>query len=55
MGRLGRKQTRVRSTLQLAAKFRRIATRYNKLAENLLTMFKLASKRLWSRAYESTA
>ena len=35
--------------------FRRIATRYNKLADNFLAMIKLASMRLWLRAYESTA
>ena len=35
--------------------FRRIATRYDKLAENFLAMVKLASLRLWLRAYESTA
>ena len=35
--------------------FRRIATRYDKLAENFLAMIQLASMRLWLRAYESTA
>jgi Transposase DDE domain len=35
--------------------FRRIATRYDKLAENFLAMVKLASMHLWLRAYESTA
>jgi transposase len=34
--------------------FRRIATRYDKLADNFLAMVKLASTRLWLRAYEST-
>jgi transposase len=34
--------------------FRRIATRYDKLAGNFLAMVKLASVRLWLRAYEST-
>src|SRR6187551_2028122 len=34
--------------------FRRIATRYEKLAENFLAMVKLASMRLWLRVYEST-
>ncbi len=29
--------------------FRRIATRYDKLAENFLAMVKLASMRLWLR------
>ena len=35
--------------------FRRIATRYDKLAANFLAMAQLASVRLWLRAYESTA
>ncbi|MCW2388561.1 transposase [Sphingobium sp. B11D3B] len=35
--------------------FRRIATRYDKLAENFLAMVQLASMRLWLRSYESTA
>jgi transposase len=35
--------------------FRRIATRYEKLAGNFLAMVQLASMRLWLRAYESTA
>ncbi len=35
--------------------FRRIATRYDKLAANYMAMIKLASVRVWLRAYESTA
>ncbi len=35
--------------------FRRISTRYDKLADNFLAMVKLASMRLWLRAYESMA
>jgi transposase len=35
--------------------YRRIATRYDKLAGNFLAMVQLASMRLWLRAYESTA
>ena len=35
--------------------FRRVATRYEKLADNFLAMVQLASMRLWLRAYESTA
>jgi transposase len=35
--------------------FRRIATRYEKLADNFLAMVQLASMRLWLRSYESTA
>ena len=34
--------------------FRRVATRYEKLAANYLAMLKLAAIRLWLRAYEST-
>jgi transposase len=35
--------------------FRRVATRYDKLAANYLAALKLASVRLWLRAYESTS
>ncbi|MER8911894.1 IS5 family transposase [Mesorhizobium sp. M0854] len=35
--------------------FRRVATRYDKLAANFLAMIQLASIRLWLRANESTA
>jgi hypothetical protein len=35
--------------------FRRVATRYDKLAANFLAMVQLASVRLWLRAYGSTA
>ena len=34
--------------------FRRIATRFDKLARNFLAAVLLASTRLWTRAYEST-
>ena len=34
--------------------FRRVATRYDKLAANFLAMIQLASVRPWLRAYEST-
>jgi transposase len=34
--------------------FRRIATRYDKLARNFLAALLLASTRLWMRTYEST-
>jgi len=34
--------------------FRRIATRYDKLAENYLAALKLVAIRLWLRVYEST-
>jgi transposase len=35
--------------------FRRIATRFDKLARNFLAALKLASTRIWLRAYESTS
>ncbi|HEU4968450.1 MAG TPA: IS5/IS1182 family transposase, partial [Sphingomonas sp.] len=35
--------------------FRRVATRYDKLAANFFAMVQLASMRLWLRVYESTA
>jgi transposase len=35
--------------------FRRIATRYDKLAENFLAALKLAAIRIWLRDNESTA
>ena len=35
--------------------FRRIATRYEKLAANYLAMIKIATIRIWLRANESTA
>ena len=35
--------------------FRRVATRYDKLADNFLAMVQLASMSLWPRANESTA
>jgi len=34
--------------------FRRIATRFDKLARNYLAAVLIASTRLWTRAYEST-
>jgi transposase len=34
--------------------FRRVATRFDKLARNFLAAILLASTRLWLRAYEST-
>ena len=34
--------------------FRRVSTRYDKLARNFLAAIALASARLWMRAYEST-
>lgn len=37
-----------------AKQFRRIATRYDKLAENYLAALKLVSIRIWLRGNEST-
>ena len=34
--------------------YQRIATRYDKLSANYLAFIKLASIRIWLRAYEST-
>ncbi|MCW2396649.1 transposase [Sphingobium sp. B8D3C] len=42
------------STSSKLKHFRRVATRYDKLAANFLAMVHLASMRLWLRAYEST-
>jgi transposase len=38
-----------------AKQFRRIAIRYDKLAENYLAALKLVSVRIWLRGYESTS
>ncbi|MER8804401.1 transposase [Mesorhizobium sp. M0018] len=38
-----------------AKQFRRIATRYDKLAENFLAALKLVAIRIWPRSYESTS
>lgn len=35
--------------------FRRVATRYDKHAENFLAMVQLASMRLWLHTYKSTS
>jgi transposase len=53
--RLYRERNLVGRFLNKLKHFRRIATRYEKLAENFLAMVQLASMRLWLRAYESTA
>jgi transposase len=52
---LYRQRNLVERFLSKLKNFRRIATRYDKLAENFLAMVQLASMRLWLRAYESTA
>jgi transposase len=43
-----------RTVLQPDQQCRRVATRYDKLAANYLAFVKLASIRIWLRAYEST-
>ncbi len=40
---------------RLKASFRRIATRYEKTAQNFMAMIKLAAVRLWCQFYESAA
>ena len=52
---LYRERNKVERFFSKLKHFRRIATRYDKLAENFLAMVKLASLRLWLRAYESKA
>jgi transposase len=49
-----RDRWRIEATFCRLKDFRRIATRYDKLAANYLAFVKLASIRLWLRAYEST-
>ena len=53
--RLYRERNLVERFFSKLKHFRRIATRYDKLAENFLGMVQLASMRLRLRAYESTA
>jgi transposase len=51
---LYRKRNLVERFFNKLKHFRRIATRYEKLARNYLAAVLLASTRLWTRAYEST-
>lgn len=53
--RLYRERNLVERFFNRIKQFRRVATRYEKLAANYLAMVKLAAIRLWLRAYESTA
>ena len=53
--RLYRERNLVERFFSKLKHFRRVATRYDKLAANFLAMVQLASMRLWLRAYESTA
>lgn len=52
---LYRKRNLVERFFNKLKHFRRIATRYDKLADTFLAMVQLASMRLWLRAYESTS
>jgi transposase len=53
--RLYRERNLVERFFSKLKHFRRVATRYDKLAANFLAMIQLASLRLWLRVYESTA
>ena len=52
---LYRLRNRVERFFNKLKQFRRIATRYEKLAANYLAMIKIATIRIWLRANESTA
>ncbi len=51
---LYRLRNRIERAFNKLKQFRHIATRYEKLAANFLAMIKIATIRLWLRAYEST-
>lgn len=53
--RLYRERNLVERCISKLKQFRRVATRYDKLAENFLAMVQLASIRIWLRHNESTA
>lgn len=53
--RLYRERNLIKRFFSKLKHFRRVATRYDKLAANFLAMIQLAAIRLWLRAYESTA
>lgn len=53
--RVYRKRNLIERFFNKIKRFRRIATRYDRLAESYLAMIKLGSTRLWLRAYESAA
>ena len=53
--RLYRERNQVERFFSKLKHFRRVATRYDKLAANFLAMVQLASMRLWLGDYESTA
>ncbi len=49
-----RQRNRVERFFNKLKHFRRIATRFDKLARNFLAAVALAAVRIWTRAYEST-
>ena len=53
--RLYRERNLIERFFSELKRFRRVATRYDKLAANFLAMVQLASMRLWLRACESTS
>jgi transposase len=53
--RICRRRNLIERFFDRIKQFRRIATRYDRLAETYLAMVKLASTRLWLRTYESAA
>lgn len=52
--RLYRERNLIERIFSKLKHFRRVTTRYDKLAANFLAMIQLASMRLWLRTYEST-
>lgn len=52
---LYRQRNRIERFFNKIKQFRRIATRYDKLADSFLAMVKLAAIRIWLRSIESTA
>ena len=52
--RLYRERNLIERFFSTLTHVRRVATRYDKLAPNLLAMIQLASMCLWLRAHEST-
>jgi transposase len=52
---LYKERNRIERFFNKLKQYRRIATRYDKLAANFLAMVKLASVRIWLRSIESTA
>jgi len=53
--RTNRKRNLIERPFNKIKQLRRIATRYDRLAEKYLAMIKRASARIWLRAYETAA